>query len=102
MITAAQFREAKPDDATMPFQSPTEIDQHLAARLKLVRKKYGFTQQDFAQLLDLTVQSYSTMETGVKMLRVRNLMILSIRFDIPFIEFVPELPDELMKEIRES
>ena len=86
----------------MPFQSPTEIDQHLAARLKLVRKKYGYTQQDFAQVLDLTVQSYSTMETGAKMLRVRNLMILSIRFEIPFVEFVPKLPDELINEIRHS
>ena len=86
----------------MPFQSPTEIDQHLAARLKLVRKKYGYTQQDFAQVLDLTVQSYSTMETGAKMLRVRNLMILSFRFDIPFVEFVPKLPDKLVKEIKHS
>jgi len=86
----------------MPFQSPTEIDQHLAARLKLVRKKYGFTQQDFAQVLDLTVQSYSTMETGAKMIRVRNLMILSIRFDIPFVEFVPELPGELVAKIKDS
>ena len=86
----------------MPFQSPTEIDQYLAARLKFVRKKYGFTQQEFARVLDLTVQSYSTMETGSKMLRVRNLMILSIRFDIPFAEFVPKLPDELVHEIRNS
>lgn len=95
MITAAQFREAKPDDATMLFQSPTEIYQHLAARLKLVRRKFGFTQHQFAQILD------STMETGVKMLRVKNLMILSIRFWIPFVELVPDLPDELVKEIGE-
>ena len=29
-------------------------------------------------------------------------MILSIRFDIPFVEFVPELPDKLVKEIKHS
>lgn len=86
----------------MPFQSPTEIDQHLAERLKLVRKKYGFTQQEFARILDLTVQSYSTMETGAKMLRVRNLLILSTHFDIPFNEFVPKLPDQLVKKIKAS
>jgi len=51
--------------------------------LKKLRKRYGYTQKQIADFLDISRPSYSEVEAGKRELKESEVLILSEMFDLP-------------------
>lgn len=54
----------------------------MGKRLKEERKKYHFTQEKVAEMLDISVKHYSEVERGITGLSVENIIKISDILDI--------------------
>ncbi len=58
------------------------IDKNLCRRLKRLRKASGMTQDQVAQLLNLTRSAYTYYETGKTLPSIRSVIILAQAYGV--------------------
>lgn len=63
-------------------------------RMKELRARHGFTQAECAQALGIRQNTYSEMESGKTRLRRRDLVTLSVLFEMEPTEAFPVLEGE--------
>ena len=63
-------------------------DSHLSKYMKILRKKYGYTQDELAEKLGLTRSNYSHYETGFSQTPIDILDKLSQIYNVPLMNFI--------------
>lgn len=59
-----------------------EFNVHVGKRLKEERNKLGKTQEEFAEILDISIEHYSNLENGVYGLLPEKMLILHKELNI--------------------
>lgn len=54
----------------------------IGKRIQIRRKQKGYTQEQLAELLDVSIQMVSNLERGMKSIRIENLVSLCAILDI--------------------
>ena len=62
----------------------------ISERIQQIRIDNGLSQDQFAEIFNVSRQAVSNWETGKNLPDVKNLMKLSIRFGIPLDELIKE------------
>lgn len=55
--------------------------KELGARIKLLRKKHGFTQEQFSEMLNMTVNHLYKIEAGMRNVSIDLLVEIAAHFD---------------------
>lgn len=75
----------------------TQLDKHIAARVKGMRKERKMTQPGVAGVLGISYQSYQKMERGVVSLRASTLDKLATLFGVPVAHFFADGPGPVFR-----
>jgi len=71
-------------------------------KLKEYRINKGYTQQDMAEILGITQQSYSNKEAGKRGFNAKELLILQKILDVNISEIYEDLSKEIDKRLSKS
>ncbi|MDL2229524.1 helix-turn-helix transcriptional regulator [Treponema sp. OttesenSCG-928-L16] len=78
---------------------PLEIQEILSKNLKEQRKKMGYSQEKFAEISGLSVQTVNDIEGGRKWVSAKTITKLSVALQIECYELLmPEFSTKNMKE----
>lgn len=58
------------------------LKQEVAVRLREIRKSTGFTQERFAEILDLSVSAYKKLESGENQISIESLRKIEEQFKV--------------------
>ncbi|HEV8028653.1 MAG TPA: helix-turn-helix transcriptional regulator [Stellaceae bacterium] len=87
-----------------PPRSPTPLDVHLGARLRLLRIARGFSREEMAGLVGITVRDLRDQERGAKRIRAKHLVeyaeFLEVRLSRFFADVGPRpVPDRKLPSV---
>jgi DNA-binding transcriptional regulator YiaG len=85
--------------ASLYSRNIDNIDVIIGANIKRVRKFYGMTQHQVAQLLNITFQQLQKYENGKNKISAARLYKLSALLDCPFEYFFSEEKFDFLKKI---
>jgi len=71
-------------------------------KLKEYRINKGYTQQDMAEILGITQQSYSNKEAGKRGFNAKELLILQKILDVNISEIYEDLSKEIDKRLSKN
>jgi transcriptional regulator with XRE-family HTH domain len=73
------------------------LRKQFGKKLRSIRKRRGMTQEQFSELLDISIDFLSLIERGLNAPSFESIESFSITLGIPvkdFFDFSPELPSE--------
>lgn len=76
----------------MPKMKPSPWDLLLAEKLKYLREKRGYTQEQVAAKLDVTTQMYQRYESGHGLIRARTVAQLAFIYQVNIAWLLSNLP----------
>jgi transcriptional regulator with XRE-family HTH domain len=87
----------------MMINNPSEIRTILAKNLKEQRKKLGLSQEKFAEISGLSIQTINDIEGGRKWLSDKTMTKLSSALNIECYQLLlPKLPTQHKKELNST
>ena len=78
----------------MGHPSINSLDQHIAARLKHLRKAHGISLEKLAEVIGVSQQQMSRYERGHNHLAAAHLYLLAEAFDVPISYFYVSFDDK--------
>ena len=84
-----------------PPRPPTSLDVHLGGRLRSLRIARGFSREEMAGLVGITVRDFRDQERGMKRIRAQHLVeyaeLLEVRLSRFFADVGPQpVPDRTL------
>ncbi len=79
--------------------TPSPIDRHVGARVKLRRILLGLSQEQLGGALGVTFQQVQKYERGINRIGASRLFDLTRILDVPVDFFFDDLPDELRSAV---
>ena len=77
------------------MQKENEIKNVVCDKLRELRKQKGYTQQEISELLHMSQNAYSELETGKRKIDIERLNQFTKIFNIPvsyFLDFMQQSP----------
>ncbi len=76
-----------------PYQDNhmNNIDKYISAKVRKYRKDKGLTQQEMADMLDLSRASIVNIESGRQSFTTRNIYLMACIFNCPVSDLFPEV-----------
>jgi transcriptional regulator with XRE-family HTH domain len=68
------------------------LKEAICRKIKILRKKYGYSQEDVAVLLNMGQNTYSQIESGKTKIDIERLQQIALLYKISVHDILEELP----------